>query len=490
MLNLSYLLPEIFLSLSSFILLTFGVIYSKLNGKYSQQNKITIVSILILFFTLLLNFYNSYEFFYSDFFFQNSLIWFFKNFVLFSTILILFLSFDFYKKDRFADFEFPILILFSTLGMLCLLSSQNLLFFYLSIELYSLSSYVLVTFQKDHYTNTEAGLKYFLLGALSSGFLLLGCAIIYIYSGELSFLAIQSFITFSPSDNFPLLLGALFLIISLLFKLAAAPFHNWAPDVYEGTSTLITAYLSIVPKITVIGVLINFIYFLFYNLDLYFILTLSFLSSLIIGAIGGLFQTKIKRLFAYSAISHVGIILLGLINSSDLFSLQYTVVYLILYVFMNFITFSLLLFLFENNSSGNFIIELSGLSRFHPLLAFTFAFNLLSLAGIPPLAGFFGKLFILSSAISHDYYFLALIMIFASIISCFFYLRVVKWMFFKHHVDFLYKSFADLTFRRRNFPFVNSLIVGASLYLLITFIFFPDPIFLISLKIISIFSPF
>jgi len=482
---LEILLPELFLSSSLILLLTFAVIYAKVNGKYSQQYKITILSIIVLLITLILNFNNFNIIFYDEIFYSNSLIVFFKVLILLSSIVVLFWSFDFYKKDNLTDFEFPLLILFACLGMLFLVSSHNLLMFYLSIELFSLSLYVLATFQRDKYSNTEAGLKYFLLGALSSGILLLGCTLLYLYTGEITFYGIHNFIYFSYSDQFPTLLGGLFLIIGILFKLAAAPFHNWAPDVYEGTSTIITGFFSIVPKLATFSVLITLLYYVFNNLDFYFILVISIISSFIIGSIGGLYQTKIKRLFAYSAIGHVGFILLGLISGYNLLNLQSSLIYLVIYIIMNFITFSILLYFYDNNITGNFIVELSGLSRFNPIIAITFVLNLLSLAGIPPLAGFFSKFLIFMSALQNEFYILSLIAIVGSVISCFYYLRVIKWIYMKHNLTYTYKNLADITIKRNNINLVNSLILGISLFIIISFILYPNPIFIISFDVLS-----
>jgi len=489
------MLPEIFLSISVVFLLTVGVIYSKLDRKYSQQKKLTWVSIIILIFTFFISLavFNSLDSsIVIGFFIIQPITMLIKMIILIGTILILLLSLEFYTKEKFVEFEYPFLILFASLGMLLLVSSNNLLIFYLSIELFSLSLYVLAAIFRSGEYSSEAGLKYFLLGALSSGILLFGCSLLYLLSGEIDFYGISSFIYFSTDQDL-LEIAGFFIIVGILFKLAVAPFHSWAPDVYEGAATIVTAFFAIVPKIATLGILISLLFGPFFGIfeEFQLILSLCVIFSLLIGSLGGINQSKFKRLFAYSAISHVGFMLLGILPGS-LSSLHSTFIYIILYIIMSFNTFSILLTLFQGSS--NFITQVSGISRFHPILAITFAFNLLSLAGIPPLAGFFSKFLVLLSAINHQFYIISIIAVLTSVISCFYYLRIIKWMYFKHSDTYSYKSLGDLAILpsqagsssiQQAPDLAKSLILGSTFYLILTILLFPNPLFIFTFDCVA-----
>ena len=355
---------------------------------------------------------------------------------------------------------------------------------YLAIELLSLSFYVLASIKRHSQHSTEAGLKYFLLGALSSGLLLFGMALVYAFTGATSFVAISEFLWYS-SDSTEILIGCTFIIIALLFKLAAAPFHMWAPDVYEGSPTIVTAFFAIVPKIGTLGVLILLLTGPFLSLfnELQPIILFSACLSLIVGSVGALNQAKMKRLLAYSAISHIGFLLVGLLPNS-LLGIHACFVYICLYIVMSFNTFA---FVLANFRHGNFITQLSGLSRQNPILAFTFAFTLLSIAGVPPLAGFYSKYLVLLQAVNNEFFGVALIGIICSCIAGFYYLRIIRWMFFKHDLTFHLKDIGDALYPSNtnvSVTLVQSLILGSTLFIILTFLMYPTPFLTFSQTII------
>ena len=396
--NINWILPEVFIAITATVLLGYGTILSKLGSQVSQLTKINWLTILTLLFSAVLlieqlGFVSSNQVIVGGgFLVANEFIIGIKLVLVLSSALVLTLGLKSQVEDKMLDYEFSQLILLSTLGMMLLVGSGDLIMLYLAIELLSLSFYVLASIKRHSQHSTEAGLKYFLLGALSSGLLLFGMALVYAFTGATSFVAISEFLWYS-SDSTEILIGCTFIIIALLFKLAAAPFHMWAPDVYEGSPTIVTAFFAIVPKIGTLGVLILLLTGPFLSLfnELQPIILFSACLSLIVGSVGALNQAKMKRLLAYSAISHIGFLLVGLLPNS-LLGIHACFVYICLYIVMSFNTFA---FVLANFRHGNFITQLSGLSRQNPILAFTFAFTLLSIAGVPPLAGFYSKYLVL-----------------------------------------------------------------------------------------------
>jgi NADH-quinone oxidoreductase subunit N len=506
--NFIWLTPEIFLSIITVWLLGYGVIYSKLGGEISQQKKITWLSITALIFTVILEINSllicnqvveGMIYISQGLYGVDGIIIGMKIAILLGSMAVLLLSLNYYAKENLIIYEYTQLILLSTLGMMLLISSQDLISLYLSIELISLSLYVLAGINKNGQYSTEASIKYFLLGAVSSGILLFGSALIYWLTGETSFVGVSNFIWYSPmvelnSDLTSLSIAAMFIIIALLFKLAAAPFHMWAPDVYEGSPTIVTAYFAIVPKIATLGILYQLLFGPFASIfsQLQPLLIISALLSVIIGSLGAINQTKIKRLLAYSAIGHMGFMLIGF-SSGALNGLLATFIYIIIYMITSLNTFAFVLS-FTSANSANFISQLGGLSRLNPLLAVTFALGLFSMAGIPPLAGFFSKYLILLSAIQNNLYFLAFIAIVFSVIASFYYIRLIRWMFFKDSLDYLYKNLSDISMKgldsspslsqsfipsdsSLNINLIHSLILGSTLFIILTFLLYPNPLF-------------
>ena len=309
-----------------------------------------------------------------------------------------------------------------------MISSNDLIVFYMGLELQSLALYVLATFNRNNLKSSEAGLKYFVLSALSSGLLLYGCSLIYGFSGSTNFEIIASQLN---SDEYALTFGIVFILVGLAFKISAVPFHMWAPDVYEGSPTTVTLFFTMVPKIAALTVFIRFLYVPFLELIDQWQMILVFLSiaSMLFGAIAAIGQKNIKRLIAYSSIGHIGYALAGVASASN-DGIQSSVIYLTIYIVMNLGLFSCLLMLRRNDNYYESIDDLSGLSKNHPILSFSLLVILFSLAGIPPLAGFFAKFYIFKAVIEQSMYFLAIVGLLSTVIAAFYYLRIIKIIYF------------------------------------------------------------
>jgi NADH-quinone oxidoreductase subunit N len=309
-----------------------------------------------------------------------------------------------------------------------MISSNDLMVFYMGLELQSLALYVLATFNRDQLKSSEAGLKYFVLSALSSGLLLYGCSLIYGFSGSTNFNIISNQLN---SNEYVLTFGIVFILVGLAFKISAVPFHMWAPDVYQGSPTTVTLFFTMVPKIAALTVFIRFLYVPFLNLIDQWQMIIVFLSiaSMLFGAIAAIGQTNIKRLIAYSSIGHIGYTLAGLATGSNE-GIQSSIVYISIYIIMNLALFSCLLMLKRNNEYYEEIEDLSGLSKNHPLLSLSLLIILFSLAGIPPLAGFFAKFYIFKAVLEQSMYFLAIVGLLSTVIAAFYYLRVIKIIYF------------------------------------------------------------
>ena len=426
MINLEFVFPEIFLSLSIMFLLILGVF--KKNSSKLVQN----ISLIVLLITSVITF-NETLGIEETLLFNSSVIIdylssFMKIITLLATFLVLVISSNYLKTFQIFKIEYPILILSSVLGMMVMISSNDLIVFYMGLELQSLALYVLATFNRDQLKSSEAGLKYFVLSALSSGLLLYGCSLIYGFTGSTNFNIIANQLN---SNEYAITFGIVFILVGLAFKISAVPFHMWAPDVYEGSPTSVTLFFTMVPKIAALTVFIRFLYVSFLNLIDQWQTIIIFLSiaSMIFGAIAAIGQTNLKRLIAYSSIGHVGYILAGLATGSN-DGIQNSVIYITIYILMNLGLFSCLLMMKRNNKYFENIEDLSGLSKNHPLLSLSLLLILFSLAGIPPLAGFFAKFYIFKSVLEQSMYFLAIVGLLSTVVAAFYYLRIIKIMYF------------------------------------------------------------
>ena len=424
--NLNYVLPEIFISLSIMFLLILGVF------KKDSSVLINNLSLIVLFIAAVITFNETIDV--KNFFLFNGsvvidyLSSFMKIVTLLSAFIVLAISTGYLKIFKISKIEYPILILSSVLGMMVMISSNDLIVFYMGLELQSLALYVLASFNRDNLKSSEAGLKYFVLSALSSGLLLYGCSLIYGFAGSTNFNTIATQLN---SDEYALTFGIVFILVGLAFKISAVPFHMWAPDVYEGSPTTVTLFFTMVPKIAALTVFIRFLYVPFFNLIDQWQMIIVFLSiaSMLFGAIAAIGQTNLKRLIAYSSIGHIGYVLAGLASISNE-GIQGSIVYITIYVIMNLGLFSCLLMMRRNNEYFEDISDLSGLSKNHPLLSLSLLIILFSLAGIPPLAGFFAKFYIFKSVIEQSMYFLAIVGLLSTVVAAFYYLRIIKIIYF------------------------------------------------------------
>ena len=423
--NLNLILPEIFISLSIMFLLILGVFKKESS---TLVHYLSVVSLLITG-TLILNspleksttlFNESYTI--------DDLSSFMKILTIFGGVIVLLMSIKYLKIFKIFLIEYPILILCSILGMMVMISSNDLMVFYVGLELQSLALYVLASFNRDQLKSSESGLKYFVLSALSSGLLLYGCSLIYGFSGSTNFNVIGDTVN---STHYGLTFGIVFILVGLAFKISAVPFHMWAPDVYEGSPTTVTLFFAVVPKVAALTVFIRFLYVPFINMIDQWQAILIFLSiaSMIFGAVAAIGQKNLKRLVAYSSIGHIGYALAGLCVGTNE-GIQSSIIYMSIYIVMNLALFSCLLMMKRNDQYFEKIDDLSGLSKNHPVLSLCLLVILFSLAGIPPLAGFFAKFYVFKSVVEQSMYFLAIVGLLSTVIAAFYYLRIIKVIYF------------------------------------------------------------
>src|SRR5229473_2962230 len=332
------------------------------------------------------------------------------------------------ESRRQRRFEYPVLILLSTLGMMVLVSATDLIALYLGLELMSLCLYVLAAIQRDSVRSTEAGLKYFVLGALSSGMLLYGASLIYGFTGTVSFAGIAKAV---KTGSVGIVFGLVFLLAGLCFKVSAVPFHMWTPDVYEGAPTPVTAFFASAPKVAALAVFTRVALTAFPGIMSQWqqIVVFVAIASMVLGSFAAIGQKNIKRLMAYSSIGHMGFALVGL-AAGTAEGAQGVLVYIAIYVAMTLGSFAVILTMKRNGQHVENISDFAGLSRTNPLLAFIFAMLLFSLAGIPPLAGFFAKWYVFVAAIKAGLFTLAVVGVLASVVGAFYYLTIIKVMYF------------------------------------------------------------
>ena len=358
---------------------------------------------------------------------------FMKLLILGGSALTLLLSLTYAEKEDMARFEYPVLFVFATLGMMMMVSANDLLSLYIALELQSLTLYIIAAFRRDSLKSTEAGLKYFVLGALASGLLLYGISLTYGFAGSIAFPVLAD--TFANSISIGAVFGLVFIAVGLAFKVSAVPFHMWTPDVYEGAPTPVTAFFSVAPKTAAVGLLVRVMMGPFGPIVAEWQQIVVFLSiaSMILGAVAAINQSNIKRLMAYSSIGHVGYVLIGLAAGTEA-GIQSVAVYLAIYLFMNVGTFAVILAMRSKGVAVEAIDDLKGLARTRPGLALSMAIFMFAMAGIPPLAGFFGKLYVFMAAVQAGQFTLAVIGVLASVVSAYYYLRIVKIMYFDEPV--------------------------------------------------------
>ncbi len=422
--NLNILLPEIFLSLSIFTILMLGVFIKKsFNIIFNLTSLILIITISII-----LNNPNYQEKIFLDSFTRDAFSNYFKILILISSLFVLNSSKNFIIDNKLDKFEYPIIILLSILGMFFMVSSNDLILFYLGLELQSLSLYILASIDRDNLRSSESGIKYFVLSALSSGLLLYGCSLLYGFTGSTNFDLIANQLN---TENIGAVFAMVFILVGLAFKISAVPFHMWTPDVYEGAPTSITNYFAVVPKVAGLALLIKFMLIPFSNILLEWQTIIIFVSiaSMILGSIAAIVQKNIKRLLAYSSISHIGYALAGVATGS-ITGYESTIIYISIYVIMNIGAFSCLYLLKKDGQYKENISDLSGISKKNPILAISFLIILFSLAGVPPLGGFFAKFYVFTAVLEKKMYTLAIIGLLTTVISAFYYLKIIKTIYF------------------------------------------------------------
>ena len=451
------ILPEIFLFLSSTLLLIVGLFYKKINI-------INLLSFLILILTTVCVVYQPSSFGFNNSFVNDEFSKIIKVLILIGSASTLLMFSSSRKRLNIDIYEFPILVSFATLGMMVMVSSNDLLAMFIGLELQSLSLYVLASLNRNNLQSSESGIKYFILGALSSGLLLFGISYIYGFTGNTNFNLISA--TYDK-NSLGLLIGIVFVCSGLAFKISAVPFHMWTPDVYQGAPTPVTGFFALAPKIAAVALFLRFLYSSFGETaaDWQQIIIFLSIASMIFAAFAAIAQNNIKRLMAYSSIGHVGYILIGLacFNYEGVKSL---IIYLILYLIMNISVFSFILMMKRKDEYCEEISDLSGMYKHNPFYAILIALSMFSLAGIPPLAGFFGKFYIFMSAIKSDLYLLAIIGILASVVSAFYYLRIIKIIYFDESAD----KFDEFNSNSLNILFF------VSTFIVILFFMYPSPI--------------
>ncbi|MFO1155903.1 MAG: NADH-quinone oxidoreductase subunit NuoN [Rhodospirillales bacterium] len=467
-------LPEIFLALAAMALLMFGVFQREGDAAAMvRQNRLMIrLGAIALLLALLLVVTISARgpvLAFGGMFIVDDYAIFFKVLVLGAAALSLLISREYLELRGIARFEFVVLVLLATTGMMLMISANDFLSLYLGLEMQSLALYVIAAFNRDDGKSVEAGLKYFVLGALASGMLLYGASLIYGYAGTTGFTAVGGMVTALHGAAPPtgLIVGLVFIIAGLAFKVSAVPFHMWTPDVYEGAPTPVTAFFSLAPKMAAIALLLRVMIEPFGDLLPQWRQIIVFISiaSMLIGAFGAIGQTNIKRLMAYSSIGHVGYALIGLAVGGEE-GVRGVLIYMAIYLIMNLGAFTCILCMRRREQMVEEIADLAGATRSTPVMALALAVFMFSMAGIPPLAGFFGKLYIFLAAVQAHLYTLAIVGVLSSVVAAFYYLRIVKLMYFDQSEEPLDRNYG---------PELRLVMLGTA-FVIVLFFLYPEPI--------------
>ncbi|MGE0009045.1 MAG: NADH-quinone oxidoreductase subunit NuoN [Parvibaculaceae bacterium] len=453
-------LPEIFLVVAAMALLMFGVF----RGKSADIVNIAAIVVLGIAVILVIGGGGGRSEAFGGSLVVDAFARLMKVLTLFGSAVAIVLSVNFMKTEKIERFEYPILVLLATAGMMIMISANDLVALYMGLELQSLALYVVAAIDRDRAKSSEAGLKYFVLGALSSGMLLYGASLIYGFTGSVGFPGIAAAVTGEPGLG--LIFGLVFLIAGLAFKVSAVPFHMWTPDVYEGAPTPVATFFAAAPKVAAMALFIRAMLAPFPAIlpDWQQILVFISIASMVLGAFAAIGQTNIKRLLAYSSIGHMGYALIGLAAGSPE-GVQSVIIYMAIYLIMTLGSFACVLAMRRRDGYVETIGDLAGLARTNGLHAFFLAVFMFSLAGIPPLAGFFAKYFIFMAAIKADLVTLAVIGVLASVVGAVYYIRIVKIMYFDEPAERFEPMVSE----------VKAVIVLAGLFVLF-FALFPQPL--------------
>jgi NADH-quinone oxidoreductase subunit N len=459
--NWTLALPEVTLAVSGMAILIFGVL-RKASSYFACS--MLVLGAFLLTAIMVLGSVNGFAF--NGQFISDPFSAFMKVLILAGASLALVGSLDYNRAEGLERFEFPLLMLFSAVGMMIMASAGNFMSLYLGLELQSLALYVLAAYARDDIRSAEAGLKYFVLGALASGLLLYGISLVYGFSGSLDFTTLTATLKGPGSVSSGLVVGIVFVIAGLAFKISAVPFHMWTPDVYQGAPTPVTAFLGTAPKVAAIALLLRVLAVPFGHLEGAWqqIIVLVSIASMVLGALAAIGQTDIKRLMAYSSIGHMGYALVGLAaGTAD--GLRGVLVYMVTYVFMNAGAFACIIAMRRKGAAVTKISDLAGLARTDGTMALALAIFMFSMAGIPPMSGFFGKLYVFLAAIESGQRALAIIGVLTSVVGAYYYLRIIKIMYFDE---------PQAAFDRR--PAALSFVVAAGGLFTTFFFIFPAPI--------------
>ncbi|MDR3530267.1 MAG: NADH-quinone oxidoreductase subunit NuoN [Rhodopila sp.] len=418
--------PEIVLAVCGMIILIAGVLQKR--ETFQLSSMLTVGAFLL---AAMLVIAGPAGIGYHGQFTSDSFSGFVKLLVLAASTLAIVSSLDYNAHANLRRFEFPVLILFATVGMMVMASASNLMTLYVGLELQSLSIYVLAAFARDELRSTEAGLKYFVLGSLASGLLLYGISLVYGFSGTMQFDKLAGVLSDPTKVSAGLIVGIVFIVAGLAFKVSAVPFHMWTPDVYEGAPTPVTLLMGTAPKVAAMALLVRAMATPFGHLLAQWqqLIVLVSIASMLLGAFAAIGQKNIKRLMAYSSIGHMGYVLIGLAAGTPT-GIRGVLIYLVTYVFMNAGTFACIIAMRRNGRSLERISDLGGLGKTDPVLAMWLTVFMFSMAGIPPFSGFWGKYFIFTAAVQSGMWALAVIGVLTSVVGAFYYIRIIKVMYF------------------------------------------------------------
>jgi NADH-quinone oxidoreductase subunit N len=426
--------PELFLAAATALLLLYGVLRGEAATVFVSLA--TSVALIVTAVLLFVPFREGTAF--ANLFVVDRLTATTKALVLVSAAIAILMSRAYFERVGAWRFEYPLVVALATLGMMLMISANDLMALYVGLELQSLSLYVMAAFQRDSVRSTEAGIKYFVLGSVASGMLLFGASLIYGFCGGTAFVQISQALLAGKAAEIGTTIGLVFVVAGLAFKIAAVPFHMWTPDVYEGAPTPVTAFFAVATKIAGISLTVSVLMGPFKPLFPQWqqIIVAAAVLSMAWGAFAALRQNNIKRLMAYSSIANVGYVLLGVAAGSEK-GIQAVVFYLTIYAVMNLGTFAVILLMKRREIMVESISDLAGLGRSHPLLALAMLLFMFSLAGIPPLAGFWGKLYVFMAAVEAKLFWPAVLGVLASVVASYYYMRIVKVMYFDEGTETL-----------------------------------------------------
>ena len=425
--------PELFMAIAAMVMLMYGAFRSEGATRFVTWAGVLVLIVAAL---LVLGGPAGRTTAFNGQFIVDAFAVFTKILLIAGAALALILAQPYNMREDIRQFEYPILIVFAVLGMMMMVSANDLLSLYVGLELQSLSLYVVAAIRRDNLRSSEAGLKYFVLGALSSGILLYGMSLIYGFAGTTGFDGLAAIFAADSDAPVGVIVGLVFIAAGLAFKVSAVPFHMWTPDVYEGAPTPVTAFFAVAPKIAAMALFVRVMLEPFGDLVAEWQQVIWFISlaSMILGSFAAIVQTNIKRLMAYSSIGHMGFVLVGLAAGNET-GVQGILLYLTIYVFMNIGTFACILAMRRQGRMVEEIDQLAGLSKTNPYLAAALAVFMFSMAGIPPLAGFFAKFYVFLAAIEAGLYVLTVIGLLTSVVGAYYYLRIVKLMYFDEPAD-------------------------------------------------------